>query len=138
MKASCFNEQFGSPLLNCRCGITHAHADICFTVAPGSVLAGCYTHVPHRPPFFQQLCGTGVTRGPRAYLSTLFAKMAAKWTEFSRTHILRDAPRFSGERAHWVDYKEKLDDVLLFHSSSLRDILEGQARPEQYVLLPIT
>ena len=62
--------------------------------------------------------------------------MAGKSTEFSRTHILRDAPRFSGEQAHWVDYKEKLDDVLFFHSSSLRDILQGQARPEKYVLVP--
>ena len=55
--------------------------------------------------------------------------------EFSRTHILRDSPRFSGEQAHWVDYNEKLDDVLFFHSSSLRDILQGQARPEKYVLV---
>jgi len=62
--------------------------------------------------------------------------MAGKSTEFSRTHILRDAPRFSGEQAHWVDYKEKLDDVLFFHSSSLRDILQEQARPEKYVLVP--
>jgi len=62
--------------------------------------------------------------------------MAGKSTDFSRTHILRDAPKFSGEQAHWVDYKEKLDDVLFFHSSSLRDILQGQARPEKYVLVP--
>ena len=68
--------------------------------------------------------------------SLLFPKMAGKSTEFSRTHILRDAPRFTGEQAHWVDYKEKLDDVLFFHSSSLRDILQGQARPEKYVLVP--
>ena len=62
--------------------------------------------------------------------------MAGKSTEFSRTHILRDAPRFTGERAHWVDCKEKLDDVLIFHGSSLWDILQGQARPEKYVLVP--
>ena len=62
--------------------------------------------------------------------------MAGKSTDFSRTHILRDAPKFSGEQAHWVDYKEKLDGVLFFHSSSLRDILQGQARPEKYVLVP--
>ena len=60
--------------------------------------------------------------------------MAGKSTEFGRTHILRDAPRFS-EQAHLVDYKEKLDGVLFFHSSSLRDILQGQARPEKYVLV---
>ena len=63
-------------------------------------------------------------------------KMAGKSTEFSRTHILQDAPRFSGKQAHWVDYKEKLDYVLFFHSSSLRDILQGQARPGKYVLVP--
>ena len=32
-----------------------------------------------------------------------------------------------------VSYEEKLDDVLFFHSSSLRDILQGQVRPEKYV-----
>ena len=48
--------------------------------------------------------------------------MAGKLTDFSRTHILRDALKFSGEQAHWVDYKEKL--------------LQGQARPEKYVLVP--
>ena len=53
MKTSCFNEHSGSPLLNCSCGITHTHADICFTVALGSVLAGCYTQVPHRSTFYQ-------------------------------------------------------------------------------------
>ena len=37
--------------------------------------------------------------------------MAGKSTEFSRTHIVRDAPRFSGEQAHWAGYKKKLDDV---------------------------
>ena len=62
--------------------------------------------------------------------------MAEKSTEFSRTHILRDPPRFYGEQAHWVDYKEKLDVVLFYHSSSLRDILQGKARPEKYVLVP--
>ena len=36
----------------------------------------------------------------------LFPKMAGKSTEFSRTHILRDAPRLTGEQAHWPDYKE--------------------------------
>ena len=35
-----------------------------------------------------------------------------------------------------MDDKEKLDDVLLFDSSSLRNILQGQARPEKYVLVP--
>ena len=73
---------------------------------------------------------------PITSCSLLFPKMAGKSTEFGRTHILRDAPRFTGEQAHWVDYKEKLDDVLFFHSSSLRDILQGQARPEKYVLVP--
>ena len=62
--------------------------------------------------------------------------MAGKSTEYSRTHILRDALRLNGEQAHWVDYEEKLDDVLFFHSSSLRDILQGQARPEKDVLVP--
>ena len=32
--------------------------------------------------------------------------------------------------------KEKLNDVLFFHISSLREILQGQARPEKYVLVP--
>ena len=62
-----------------------------------------------------------------------------KWLENRRTlveHIVRDAPRFNGERAHWVDYKEKLDDVLFSHRSSLRDILQGQTRPDKYVLIP--
>ena len=62
--------------------------------------------------------------------------MTGKSTDLSRTHILRDAPRFSGEQAHWIDHKEKLDDVLFFHSSYLRDILQGQARPERRVLVP--
>ena len=62
--------------------------------------------------------------------------MAGNSTEFSRTHIPPDAPRFSGEQAHWVDYKEQLDDVLFFYSSSLRGILQRQARPEKYVLIP--
>ena len=62
--------------------------------------------------------------------------MAGKSTEFRRTHILCDAPRFSGERAHWLDYEEELDDVLFFHSICLRDVLQGQARPEKYVLVP--
>ena len=88
---------------------------------------------------------TSVTRGRQVYLynvclfsscSLLFPKMTGKSADFSRTHILRDAPRFSGEHAHWVDYKEKLDDVLFAHSSSLRDILQGRARPEKYVLVP--
>lgn len=55
--------------------------------------------------------------------------------DFSPTHILRDAPKFSGEQTHWVDYKEKLDDVLLFYSSTLWDILQGQAQSEKYVLV---
>ena len=29
-----------------------------------------------------------------------------------------------------------MDDVLFFHSSTLRAILQGQARPESYVLVP--
>ena len=61
--------------------------------------------------------------------------MAGKSTEFSRTHILRDAPRFSGEQAHRVDYREKMD-VLFFHRSSVRDMLQGQAGPEKNVLVP--
>ena len=73
---------------------------------------------------------------PLSSCSLLFKKMAEKSTEFSRTHILRHAPRFSGEQAHWVDYKEKLDNVLFFHSSYLRDILHGRSRPEKYVPLP--
>ena len=141
MKTSCFNEHSGSPLLNCSCGITHTHADICFTVALGSVLAGCYTQVPHRSTLYQQVMSTRVTRGRQVYLSTpcssLFPKTAGKSTEFSRTHILRDTLRFTGEQAHWVDYKEKLNDVLFFfHSSSLREILQGQARQDKYVLVP--
>ena len=60
--------------------------------------------------------------------------MAGKSTEISRAHILRDTPRCSGEQAHWVDDKEKLNDVLFFQSSSLRDIL--QASPEKYALVP--
>ena len=62
--------------------------------------------------------------------------MGGKSTKFSRTNVLRDALRFSGEQAHWADYKEKMDGVLFFHISSLRDILQGQARPEEYVLVP--
>ena len=62
--------------------------------------------------------------------------MAWKTADFSRTHILRDAPRFRGEQAHWVDYTGKLDGVLAFHSRYLRDILQGQARPGKYVLVP--
>ena len=125
----------GPTLLNCN------YADTCFTAALGSVLAGCYTQVPHRTPLYRQVTSTRVTRRPQVYFtlsscSLLFPKMAGKSTEFSRTRILRDAPRFSGEQAHWVDYKEKLDDVLFFHSSSLRDIMQGQARLEKYVLIP--
>ena len=62
--------------------------------------------------------------------------MPAKSTEFSPTYILRDAPRFTGEHAHWVDNRKKLDDVLFVHRSFVRDILQGQARPERYVLVP--
>ena len=36
---------------------------------------------------------------------------------------------------HTGEVQIKLDDVLSFHSSSLRDILQGQARPEKYVLV---
>ena len=61
----------------------------------------------------------------------LFPKMAGKSTEFNRTHIPRDVPKLRGEQAHCVHYKEKLDDVLCFFSSSLWDILQGQARPEK-------
>ena len=50
--------------------------------------------------------------------------------------MLRDVPRLSDEQAHGLDYEEKLDDALFFHSSTLRDILQGQARPEKYVLVP--
>ena len=62
--------------------------------------------------------------------------MAGQSTEFGRTHILRDAPIFCGEQAHRVEYKEKLDDVLFFYSSSLWDIVQGQARQGKYVLVP--
>ena len=61
--------------------------------------------------------------------------MAGNSTDFCRTNILGDAPRFSGDQTQWVDYKKKLDGVLFFHSSTLRDILQGQARPEKYVLV---
>ena len=128
----------GPTLLDCN------YADTCFTAARASVLAGGCTQVPHRSTLYQQVSSTRVTRGPQVCLSTLFlffviSKMAGKsmeFSEFSGTHILREAPTFSGEQAHWVDYKEKLDDVLFFHCSSLRDILQGQARPEKYVLVP--
>ena len=62
--------------------------------------------------------------------------MAGKSTKFNRTYMLRDVPRLSDEQAHGLDYEEKLDDALFFHSSTLRDILQGQARPEKYVLVP--
>ena len=40
-------------MLNSGCGITRTHADICFIVALGSILAGCYTQVPHRSTLHQ-------------------------------------------------------------------------------------
>ena len=73
---------------------------------------------------------------PFSSCSLLFPRMATTSTDFSRTHIVRDALRFRGEHAHWVDHEEKLDGVLFFHSSSLRDIMQGQARPEKYVFVP--
>ena len=84
-----------------------------------------------------------VTRGPQAYLSTLFLflvfpKRAGKSTEFSRTLILRDAPRFTGEQAHWMDYKEKLDDFLFFHSSSLREICRDKRGQRSTCLFQMT
>ena len=54
------------------CGITRTHADICFTVALGSGLAGWYIQVPHRSTFCQQVTSTRVTRGPQVYMSFLF------------------------------------------------------------------
>ena len=53
----------------------------------------------------------------------------------SRTCILRDAPRFSGEQSHLIEYKETLDDALYFHSSKLHHIIQGQARPDKYMLV---
>ena len=62
IKTSCLNEHFGSPLLNCSCGITPTHADICFinSVALGSVLAACYTQVPHRSTLYQHSSASGI------------------------------------------------------------------------------
>ena len=99
-------------------------------------------HMFHIEPYYTDRLRALVLREdlkstcPFSSCSSLFPKMTGKSTEFSRTHILRDALRFSVEQAHWVNNKEKLDDVLFFHSSFLRDILQGQARPEKYVLVP--
>ena len=43
--------------------------------------------------------------------SLLFSQIPGKSTEFSRTYILRDALRLTGEQAHWVYYKQNLDYV---------------------------
>ena len=94
----------------------------------------------HRSTSYQHVTSTRVTRGPQGYLSTpfLFAIYKDDWNNdgISSNEYSRDALRFTGEQAHRVDYKEKLDDVLFFHSSSLRNMLQGQARPEKYVLVP--
>ena len=78
----------GPTLLDCN------YADNGFTVALGSVLAGCYTQVPHRSTLYRQVTSTRVTRGPQVFLSTsscsfLSPKMAGKSTDFSRTHRSR-------------------------------------------------
>ena len=132
IKISCFNEHSGSSLLTCNCGITQTHAGICFTVALGSVLAGCCAQVPRALVLREDLKSIFLLSS----CFSLFQNMAGKSTEFGRTHILRDAPRSRGGQLHWVDHKEKLDGVLFFHSISLRDILQGQARPEKCVLFP--
>ena len=92
----------GPTLLDCN------YADACFTVSLGSVLAGCYTQVPHYINRLRALVLREDLKSicPLSSCSLLFPKMAGKSTEFSRTHILRDAPRFTGEQAHMVDYKE--------------------------------
>ena len=41
-------------MFDCSCGITPTRADICFTAALRSVLAGCYTQVPHRSTLYRQ------------------------------------------------------------------------------------
>ena len=40
-------------------------------------------------------------------------------------------------RHTWVHYEGKLDDILFFDSRTLRDMLQGQARAETYVLVGI-
>ena len=55
----------GPTLLDCN------YADTCYTAARGSVLAGCYTQLPHRSILYQQITSTRVTRRPQVYLSTL-------------------------------------------------------------------
>ena len=103
-------------------------------------VCGWYTQIPRRSTSYQQVKSTRVTRGSQAYLSTLFLFFVSQngWKIdgiYSNTYHTRP-PRFSREQAQWVDYKEKLDDVLFFHSSSLRDILQGQAGPDKYVRVP--
>ena len=117
------------------------YADTCFTAARGSVLAGGCTQVPHRTPLYRQAMSFASREDlesicPLSFCSLLLPKMAGKSTEISRTQILRDAPSFIGEHVNWVDYKEKLDNVLFFYSRFLRDIFQRQARPEKYVPVP--
>lgn len=109
-----------------------------YTVVFGSVLAGCYAQTLHADSHYaDRLRGHVLGEDLKAFfplssLFFLFPDVTEKPTDYSRTHTLRDLFRFSGENTHFVDYTEKLDEVLLFHSS-LRDILRGQARPERYV-----
>ena len=101
-------------------------------------------HRFHTDPHYTNRLGVLVLREdlesicPLSSWSLLFPKMAGKSMEFSRTHILRDAPRFTGEQAHWVDCKEKLDDILFFRNSSLRDILQGKRGQRSTCLFHIT
>ena len=119
------------------------YADTCFTAARGSVLAGGCTQVPHKTLLFRQVMSLVLREDfksicPLSSCSLLFPKMAGKLTEFSRTHILRDAPRFSGEQAQWVDYKQKLDDVLFFHSSLYGTYCRGKRGQRSTFLFEMT
>ena len=73
----------GPTLLDCN------YADTCFTVALGSVLAGCYTQVPHRSTLYQQVTSTRVTRGPQVYFiySLLVLCHFQKWLENRRNLV---------------------------------------------------
>ena len=106
-------------------------------IGPCWLLHTCSKKIPIIPKGCEHSC---YTRTSSIFVHSLLLLCYFQiWLENRRTlveHIVRDAPRFNGERAHWVDYKEKLDDVLFSHRSSLRDILQGQTRPDKYVLIP--
>ena len=72
---------------------------------------------------------------PLSSCSLLFPKIAGKSTEFSRTRILRYAPRFTGEQAHWVDYKGKLDDVLFLQQQFSMGHIAGGKRGQRSTCL---